>query len=275
MNKTLITAVCLLVSSFVFSQKTIGDLIAAERSFAAFSVAHSTKEAFEAFIDSNSVMFEGDKPVKAVDFWSKREKKPGVLNWYPQVAEIASSGNFGFTTGPWTFRASPTDTVAARGQYMTVWYLDKSGNWKFLVDLGADAVPAVDSSYVRIFDMPRTSGAMKAVPHIYPLVAAEKQCNQQFRQNRLKAYHSFLSAQSVLVRTGRAPALLPAEQSALIRNTPAKAVFQMEGWGVSVQEDMGYTYGIVTVNGKKDNYMRIWRHEKKGWVIAAEVVRYQ
>lgn len=274
MIKPVITAVCLLVSSFVFSQKTISDLIAAERSFAAYSVAHSTKEAFEAFIDSSSIMFENDKPVRAVEYWSKREKRPGVLNWYPQVAEITPSGNFGFTTGPWTFRASPSDTVAARGHYMTVWHLDKSGNWKFLVDLGAENGPAGDSSFVRIFDMPKTSATTKAITHIYPLVARESNFHKQFKQNRLKAYHSVLSAQSVLLRNGQAPALLPAGQDALIRATPSKAVFHMDGWGVSEKEDMGYTYGTITINGKTDNYLRIWRHESRGWVIAAEVVRY-
>ncbi len=103
MNKKGITAIILFLGVSASAQQGINNLIRAEQSFAAYSVAHSTKEAFEAFIDSSSIMFENDKPVKAVDYWSKREKRPGVLNWYPQVAEITPSGNFGFTTGPWTF----------------------------------------------------------------------------------------------------------------------------------------------------------------------------
>jgi hypothetical protein len=61
-----------------------------------------------------------------------------VLNWHPQFAEISASEDFGYTTGPWTYQNSLADTVIARGQYSTVWHLDKNGHWKFLVDFGID-----------------------------------------------------------------------------------------------------------------------------------------
>ena len=37
---------------------------------------------------------------------------------------------------------------------------------------------------------------------------------------------------------------------------------------------MGYTYGTAIINGKTENYFRIWRNEKAGWRIALEVLRY-
>ena len=73
MNKTNITAILLLSGISAFSQERVNDLIKAEKDFAAYSVAHSTKEAFEAFIDSNSIMFDNGKVVKAIDFWAKRQ----------------------------------------------------------------------------------------------------------------------------------------------------------------------------------------------------------
>lgn len=48
----------------------------------------------------------------------------------------------------------------------------------------------------------------------------------------------------------------------------------MKGWGVSKMPDMGYTYGTAIINGKTENYMRIWRREKEGWAICLEVMRY-
>jgi len=36
---------------------------------------------------------------------------------------------------------------------------------------------------------------------------------------------------------------------------------------------MAYIYGRTILNGKTENYQRIWRHEKDGWKIALEVLR--
>ncbi|WP_410965866.1 hypothetical protein, partial [Salmonella sp. SAL4438] len=83
----------LLVVSATFqarAQKNIEGLIQAEKSFAAYSVAHSTKEAFLKFLDSTGVVFEKGQPVNGIESWNKKEKAPGILNWHPQFAEIAA-----------------------------------------------------------------------------------------------------------------------------------------------------------------------------------------
>lgn len=151
MNKKTITAILFFLGISASAQKGIDNLIQVEKNFAAYSVGHSTKEAFQKFIDSSSLMFENGIPVKAVDFWAKREKKPGILNWRPQFAEIAASGDFGYTTGPWTFQNSLNDSVVARGQYSTIWYIDKKGEWKFVLDLGNEdtPVPSSDTSVIK------------------------------------------------------------------------------------------------------------------------------
>ena len=90
-------------------------MIQAEKDFAAYSVAHSTKEAFLEYIDSSSMMFDNGEPVKAIEFWNKREKKPGVLNWRPQYAEISASGDFGYTTGPMDLSKFPDRLSYCKG----------------------------------------------------------------------------------------------------------------------------------------------------------------
>ena len=63
------------------AQQSIDGLIKAERDFAAYSVANGTKEAFLKFLDSAGVIFDNGKAVNGIEAWSKREKRPGVLNW--------------------------------------------------------------------------------------------------------------------------------------------------------------------------------------------------
>lgn len=272
MNKTINTVILLFLGQSMIAQKGIDNLIQAEKDFAAYSVAHSTKEAFQKFIDSNSIMFDDGKPITAIEFWNKREKKPGVLNWHPQFAEISASDDFGYTTGPWTFQNSINDSVIARGQYTTVWHLDKNGQWKFLVDFGIDNTQP-GSTEERILDTPKQPQGTEIIPRT-PLVAAEKDFNRLFEKKKSKAYKEWLSGESMLTRNGFLPAAISSERQLLIDSTPAGIKYTMNGWGVSPVPDMGYTYGTAIRNNKIENYLRIWRREKTGWKIAVEVLRY-
>lgn len=256
------------------AQKGMDELIAAERSFAAFSVAHSTKEAFLQYIDSNSLMFDKGHPVKAHAYWKQREKRPGVLNWYPQFAEISASGDFGYTTGPWTFQSSATDTVESRGLYCTVWYRNNDGEWKFLIDLGVGNTPEYPSAEVIKVDMPKQSENIAAVARVFPMVAAENDYVKELMNNKYRASEKYLSAKSILARNGQAPAITPAAQHAIIDSTSAGIKYTLEGWDIASVPDMGYVYGTTTINGKTEGYFRVWRREKNGWKIALEVVRY-
>lgn len=129
-NFLFITFICFsLISS---AQKTIDGLINAEKSFAAYSVAHGIRDAFLKFLDNSGIIFDQGKPVNGIEIWNKREKRSGILNWFPQYAEIAYSNDFGFTTGPWTFQSSLKDTVVARGNYTTVWHVAKKWRMEIL-----------------------------------------------------------------------------------------------------------------------------------------------
>jgi hypothetical protein len=273
MHKTLNTVILFFLGQSVIAQKGIDNLIRAEKDFAAYSVAHSTQEAFLQFIDSNSIMFDEGRLVKATAFWEKREKKPGVLNWYPQFAEISASGDFGFTTGPWTYRASVNDTVIARGQYSTVWQIDKNGQWKFLVDFGIDN-KQVNEAQETILDTPKYPDSSSVPTRKDPLILAEVSFNALSLKNTSTAYKTWLSAESILTRNGFLPAYTSTDRKKIIEVTPAKLKYTMWGIGLSSLPDMGYTFGSATINGKPTNYLRIWRRELKGWKIALEVLRY-
>jgi hypothetical protein len=274
MKKIITTSICFLFVQAVIAQKGIEALIQAEKNFAAYSAAHSTKEAFLQFIDSNSIMFDDGKTVKAIEFWEKREKNAGVLKWWPLYAEISASDDFGYTTGPWSFQPTKTDTIAARGQYITVWHINKNGEWKFLVDLGVSNTPANTMEEIRIIDAPKLTENGKAIPHISPLMAAENSFNKLFENKKPKAYKTWLSGESILNRNDSWPAVTSAERKSMIGSTPAGIKFTMNGWGISPVPDMGYTFGTTIINGKTENYLRIWRNEEDGWRIAVEVLRY-
>ena len=147
--KTLFACLFTLLCSVAGAQKNIDGMIAAERAFAKYALDKNTKEAFLQFMDSAGVQFEEGKPIKSSAFWSKKEANTTRLKWWPQFAEIAGSNDFGYTTGPWTFQKTDADTVAARGQYTTVWQMNTNGDWKFLVDYGNDYVAVNTATEVK------------------------------------------------------------------------------------------------------------------------------
>lgn len=253
------------------AQKSIDGLINAEKSFAAYSVEHGTKDAFLKFLDSNGIVFEQGKAVNGIEAWSKREKRPGILNWHPQFAEIASSNDFGYTTGPWTFQPKTiTDSIVARGQYFTIWHIDKNGEWKFLADLGIGNTPE------NIFPTTKKIIAKKfsndAV--IDSVLKAEENFIAAYHENNSKAYRKFLSNKIILLRNGRLPSTSVDDQLIIVKNTPFNIQFTITGSGIAPSGDLAYIYGNTIINNKQDNYLHIWRKEKDGWKIALEVLRY-
>jgi len=60
----------------------------------------------------------------------------------------------------------------------------------------------------------------------------------------------------------------------MIQNTPVQLQMNLLGSGVSYSGDLAYVFGSVSFEGKTDNYLRIWRKEKKQWKLAFEVLRY-
>jgi len=269
--------VCLVKTS---AQKGIDGLINAEKNFAAYSVSNSTKEAFLKFLDSAGIVFDNGKPVNGIETWNKREKRPGVLNWHPQYADISSSGDFGYTSGPWTFRSSSNDTISARGQYTTVWNINKNGEWKFLVDLGVSNTPVnTDTSLWKVYLSDPT--VYKSSEQL--LLKAEKKfiqktknptANGWFRKDWYKKNFSRVTGFTLLNRNNRFPVVDQDPFLTVMKQMPNTINYKMLGSGIASSGDLGYVYGTTEINGKTDNYLRIWRLESDGWKLVLEVLRY-
>lgn len=271
MNKSFIFLLVLFLTQQAYSQKSLDGLIQAEKSFAAYAVTNNTKEAFLTYLDSTGIVFEKGRAVNGIEAWNKTEARPGILAWQPQFAEIAGSNEFGYTTGPWTFQPkSVTDSVVARGQYTTVWHINKNGEWKFLVDLGvSNALPAGLQEVQKITAEKITTNPID----LASLVKAEEAFIKAFKKNKATAYTRFLSQHSILNRNHQLPATSIAEQKTAIEATPQNMNFTINGSRIAKSGDLGFVFGTTTLKDQPENYLRIWRREKEGWKIAVEVVR--
>ena len=261
--KNLFPAILLVVSLTSSAQKGIDEMIAAEKSFAAYAVANNTVDAFLKFMDTSAVMFENGEAVKGYERWLKKQRRPGILNWRPLYAEIAASGDFGFTCGPWTFQPTAVDSVIRNGYFFTVWKKNDAGEWKFILDVGTDAGQLTKETTVTKLTEEKTRGVE------VELKQAEENFIKLFRLDPSKAYKEFAS-RKVITASPQNPLAITSNHRVAISNKPE---FSFKGGGISPGADLGYAFGTVALNGKQDAYLRIWRHEPTGWKIVLQVTR--
>ena len=66
-----------------------------------------------------------------------------TLTWEPDRAEIAASGDLGYTLGASVFKGVDKDGRPAerRGRYVTIWRKTAGSPWQVVVDIGSDDEP--------------------------------------------------------------------------------------------------------------------------------------
>ena len=121
-------------------------LLKADRDFAACSQAHGVAEAFRAFAAENALSLPMDgMPIHGREAIAQSVTglPAGALTWQPVAADIARSGDLGYTWGTYELHARDDggNPVTRHGKYVTVWKKQRDGSWKFVVDIGNSNPP--------------------------------------------------------------------------------------------------------------------------------------
>lgn len=119
-------------------------LLAADRDFSAMSEKAGMNAAFYAFShDDAVVLHDGRAPLKGKEllketYWSEADTGI-ILTWEPVDADIAASGELGYTYGIYHYDLKDNET-GIKGTYVTIWKKDEGGNWKFVLDAGTEGL---------------------------------------------------------------------------------------------------------------------------------------
>ncbi len=93
------------------------------------------KKAFLQYIDNEGALLRPDHlPIvgaEAINYISFLSDTSYTLSWKPVHAEIAASGDLGYTYG--TFKLQLPDTTLT-GTYVNIWKKEKDGEWKFVLN---------------------------------------------------------------------------------------------------------------------------------------------
>jgi hypothetical protein len=252
-----------------------------ELAFAAAAESQGTKDAFLAFLADDGVVFQPG-PVNGKGWWKDRPKKPGVLRWRPAFAAVARDGSLGFTTGPWVFGAPGAAAgTPPHGWFATIWRREPDGIYRFVADGGVGSTGAAPDlakvDAVVSYRPPKTDPAKDETVRVMSLEAMEARFLALVREKGLAAaYAELLDDEARALREGGP---LVSGRKAIVAAAaaqPIPASWTVQGSGVALSNDLGYTYGAWTAAGDKPAngwFLRAWRRAPGGgWTLALDLL---
>ena len=143
-------AAAALVTAFVTGQEAMPrDLTAMADTERAFAKAATVKGWRDAFLEyfADDALAIGLKATPAKEGLLKQPSTPFSdfeLVWEPRLGDVAASGELGWLTGP-SIATNHTvkDAKPRYGCYLSLWRKQPDGQWRVLIDVGANAPEAV------------------------------------------------------------------------------------------------------------------------------------
>ncbi len=251
-------------------------LTEAERAFAAMSVASGIRAAFAANFAADGIAFEPAPVDASRAFFSRPEPanaRPLMLDWAPAAAGVAASGDFGFTTGPFTLTDRASGRSLRNGVYFSVWKRDGGGPWRVALDLGITTRDSIAA---------RTLAPSPALAHARanPLRAGGEIAAIESRAVDATDYAAWFAADGRLHREGFAPIVGSASVRAHLASSAGSALaFAAQGRAVASSGDLAYTYGALAAMPQRPEglesgyYAHLWARDAAGaWKIVVAVL---
>ena len=248
-------------------------LIAAERAFSAMAGERGTREAFIANLADDGLMFVPTAvPGREWLLADSTRFAGGLLQWEPLWAEVAASGDFGYTFGPYSLRRSAADTVVGRGTFVSVWKREAAGPWKVLLDLGNPA----NTGEVRRYDVARPASAPSRGASDAGAIIALRQTDIRTAGDA-GAWLALVAPETRVFRP-REPLRIGDDARPLAGRVAAERR-TVTGAHVASSGDLAATYGTYETAADSSgpaghgNYLRIWRRAADGrWRLALDEI---
>ncbi len=118
-------------------------LMQTDLAFSDLSKAKGRNASFLEYMDEHVTMMRANgMPLVGKDTMSKRfatiPDTSYALTWKPLYADVATSGDLGYTYGRWLFVTAKNDS--SEGTYCSIWKRQTDGGWKFVLDTGNEGL---------------------------------------------------------------------------------------------------------------------------------------
>lgn len=239
-------------------QRALRELISAERAFAYYADTANISAAFVWALRDDAITLDADGVKQMRPMYQARRPGPALLLWEPSWAGVSEDGNFGVTTGPWTWRPARDSSVKARGQFLTIWRKGPD-RWQVALDLGVTG----DS----------TAQLLGSVREMPVGVAGRARLGDVLDTDRdrikgngwLRALRDHSAPDVRVLREGEvmAEGREALTGSASVRFTPL-------GGTVASSGDLAGTWGTWRDGNTRGSYVRIWKHTAEGWRVVVD-----
>jgi ketosteroid isomerase-like protein len=249
-------------------------LVTAERAFSQFSVDHGIKPAFLEFLGEEGIVFSPRATPGRKSFLDQpdepNDKAPRAeLVWRPIFADIAASGDFGYTTGPYELSFQREGVAQSRfGHYVTVWKKSSDGQWKVRIDKGIRHPNRFDApDEVRY---PTDAKTKAASARLDDLLGRDRTYGDLVAKRGAPTAFDEIASESVrLYREGGFPIVGKKAALDALEKTPLK--ISPEGGDVAASGDLGFTYGTAEAeSGETSTYLHIWKKESGAWLLVLD-----
>jgi ketosteroid isomerase-like protein len=260
-------------------QREFSAMVQAERDFAKTSVEKGRRQAFLTYLSKDSIVFNPGPTSGQANAEKMPEQNFGVLDWYPDYADISSSGDFGYTTGPWRYSDTSEPGSVVYGEFNSIWQKQSDGHWKNICDFGVSFPrsiqfdPQTKLSYIPR-KVPKPAGSSPSSAQETLLALERKFSEMAETQGLAAAYEAHLSPDARFYRDNEFPFI---GKETIIEYLNEKSLEQK--WEPTVAKissagDLGYIYGPISTVGKTKEayYLRVWKKQSEGdWKVVLDV----
>ena len=257
------------------TSQSLDELVSTERAFARFAVENGIRESFIAFFADDGVNFQPHPTITKVAMLKRpptRLPLAFTLDWEPVYADVAISGDLGYTTGPYSLKDnSPQPKPTSHGYYFSIWKRQADLKWKVEVDCGISTPETNDTN------RPKFRAALPG--HYQSKVAVKldaervglEQIEREFSADAIKrglwpAYSKVLAIEARIHRNSLFPLTDTKAISQLLQEQKSVVSWLPIHVEVSSAGDFGYTYGSYesreSSTGKHTEsgyYVHVWR----------------
>lgn len=254
-------------------------LAEAERAFAHEALEKGTRTAFINALSEDGTIFEPG-PQHGKSTLRTAKDTGGVLVWETVLAVVASSGEFGYTTGPWSSKKSLADKEpSAFGHFASIWRRE-NGKWKLLFDLGSkNPKPNEPTPSLQLIDLktPNESNSALAREAMFQRDREYVAASQKDAAAALRA----AGADDVRVyRPEKFPAVSKTAAETMLKTVAQPVRYNTAQGEISQAGDLGFAWGEYWMEYEADDpkepsgyYLRIWRKNDAGeWKLALDLM---
>lgn len=267
---------CLFISQTAFSQisdGTVRSLVNTEEYFNFLVKEHGVNKGFQKVIAPKCLVFRPN-PVSARQFFRGKDEDKGELNWKPEFAMIAKNGDFGFTTGPYTY--SNGENISY-GHYISIWKSGDDNKWKLVLDAGIPHEEPTSEMKYEYLDpkdhyFNRLLGPQKLKMREDIVYSTDLLLGKALFDTGLNNFNEFYDKDVRLYFPHYLPFIGKSAAIKFLKSQQITISSASTFVDRAFSGDLAYTYGTATISGKAFNYVRIWKiSESMKWNIIMDV----